>query len=146
MKEYKVAKDGDEWCATSDDFVDLQSSDAGFGSDPTTAIAELLGIEKAREITRRKSTPENSACKIPLQRLVMLGWNDTKDGENPPSGTLCVVYFPIGENQLTGTSFGPSALAYWVDGGWKRADEPSPLRGFLGAVGPAYWRKFELNV
>lgn len=34
-------KDGDKWCCVFGDFVDLQQSDAGFGSDFTEALADL---------------------------------------------------------------------------------------------------------
>jgi len=33
--------DGDQWCATEKDFINLQESDAGFGDTMETAIAEL---------------------------------------------------------------------------------------------------------
>ena len=35
-------KDGDQWCATYIDFMDLEVSPAGFGDSPTFALANLL--------------------------------------------------------------------------------------------------------
>lgn len=61
----------------------------------------------------------------------------------PKTGQLCLLFFPIGENQQTGKSFGPIAVAYKTAGGWKMADVPSPLRGLLGHVGPAYWHELD---
>lgn len=37
----KVYKDGDAWCATHEDFANLQESLAGFGRSPEDAIAAL---------------------------------------------------------------------------------------------------------
>jgi plasmid maintenance system killer protein len=38
----KISMDGDQWCATLDDFTNLQESPAGFGDDALHAFAELL--------------------------------------------------------------------------------------------------------
>lgn len=38
----RVYRDGDQWCAVRDDFVNLQESPAGFGEEPQGAIDELL--------------------------------------------------------------------------------------------------------
>lgn len=40
-KVYRVYKDGDKWCATFEDFVNLQESPAGFGDEPWEAISDL---------------------------------------------------------------------------------------------------------
>ena len=45
VKKYHLFKDGDMWCATFPDFINLQESDAGFGETPTIAIAELTKSE-----------------------------------------------------------------------------------------------------
>lgn len=45
-KEYRLRMDGDAWCATADNFVNLQESDAGFGSTPVEALQNLLNSEK----------------------------------------------------------------------------------------------------
>ena len=37
-----VDRDGDQWCAKHEDFIDLQESSAGFGDTPIEAITELL--------------------------------------------------------------------------------------------------------
>lgn len=37
----KLAMDGDQWCATRSDFIDLQASPAGFGKSALEAFAEL---------------------------------------------------------------------------------------------------------
>ena len=37
----RLYMDGDMWCATFDDFVDLQESEAGFGKTALEALAEL---------------------------------------------------------------------------------------------------------
>lgn len=40
---YKIYKDGDKWCAVdSSTFIDLQQSQAGWGSSPSKALADLL--------------------------------------------------------------------------------------------------------
>lgn len=88
-----------------------------------------------KQEVKDNSTTQDSG--VPLGRLVMR----PVDTDPPPSGTLCLVYFPVGDNNLTGKSSGPVAAAYKVDGGWKMADTPSPLRGLLGEVGPAYWQE-----
>jgi len=38
---FRLFKDGDRWCATFHDFVNLQESQAGFGSSALEAFAEL---------------------------------------------------------------------------------------------------------
>jgi hypothetical protein len=37
----KISIDGPQWCATSNDFIDLQQSPAGFGDTALEAMAEL---------------------------------------------------------------------------------------------------------
>jgi len=37
----KFCLDGDQWCVTFEDFVDLQTSQAGFGNDCLEALADL---------------------------------------------------------------------------------------------------------
>ena len=37
----QVFMDGDTWCAVGKDFIDLQSSNAGFGNTPQKAVDEL---------------------------------------------------------------------------------------------------------
>ena len=71
------------------------------------------------------------------------GWKSVEH-EPPAVGVLCAVYFPVGVIVRSGETTGPVALAYKTSGGWKMADEPSPLRGLLGEVGPAYWKEFSL--
>jgi hypothetical protein len=39
--ELCLSKDGDQWCATFGDFVNLQESQAGFGTTALAALAEL---------------------------------------------------------------------------------------------------------
>jgi hypothetical protein len=46
---YQVFKDGSSWCAVGADFINLQESDAGFGSTPVEALEDLLDIEASRE-------------------------------------------------------------------------------------------------
>ena len=38
----QVKKDGDQWCATQSDFINLQESPAGFGNSPKEAVDALL--------------------------------------------------------------------------------------------------------
>lgn len=40
---FRLYKDGDAWCATFHDFIDLQSSQAGFGDTCLEALADLAG-------------------------------------------------------------------------------------------------------
>ena len=42
MIEYKIFKDGNLWCAVTNDFINIQESDAGFGLTPGFALKELL--------------------------------------------------------------------------------------------------------
>lgn len=42
-----LEKDGNMWCAHFDDFVDLQSSVAAFGSTTFEAVMKLLCTEEA---------------------------------------------------------------------------------------------------
>jgi hypothetical protein len=39
-----VFRDGDKWCAVHENFVDLQTSEAGFGDTQGLAIASLYGL------------------------------------------------------------------------------------------------------
>lgn len=39
-----IKMDGNQWCATWPDFINLQESPAGFGDTPAEAIAELAAI------------------------------------------------------------------------------------------------------
>lgn len=56
----------------------------------------------------------------------------------PEEGVLCVAFFPLVENQLTGQTTGPTAMAYYRNGaGWVYADEPTSLR-----FTPTHWRPF----
>lgn len=41
-KGINVILDGNAWCATGPEFVNLQESNAGFGATPREAVAELL--------------------------------------------------------------------------------------------------------
>lgn len=54
-RSYNVARDGAAWCATAQDFINLQESLAGFGDSPVAALAQLLSAEEAAEIERRKT-------------------------------------------------------------------------------------------
>ena len=45
MKEYKIYMDGDHWCAVNDEFIDLQESISGFGSNPLIALKILIEQE-----------------------------------------------------------------------------------------------------
>ena len=40
-----IEKDGNQWCAHREDFINLQESIAGFGNTETQALAELLEEE-----------------------------------------------------------------------------------------------------
>lgn len=43
---YKLFKDGNSWCATYEDFINLQESEAGFGDTPNDAIEDLVNKVK----------------------------------------------------------------------------------------------------
>jgi len=45
--DFNIFKDGDQWCATPKNFVDLQISPAGFGETKGAAIRDLLEKDKA---------------------------------------------------------------------------------------------------
>ena len=38
MKEYKVFKDGDLWCAVNEEYTNIRESPAGFGLTPMVAL------------------------------------------------------------------------------------------------------------
>lgn len=40
--QFYLSKDGDHWCATLPDFINLQESHTGFGKSPVSAILSLL--------------------------------------------------------------------------------------------------------
>ena len=40
-KEYRIFLDGDQWCAVTEDFVNLAESLAGFGDTPVEALENL---------------------------------------------------------------------------------------------------------
>jgi len=42
--QFKLFMDGDMWCATFQDFVDLQESQAGFGKTALVAFANLASV------------------------------------------------------------------------------------------------------
>ena len=42
---FVLSKDGNQWCATRQDFVNLQESLAGFGDEPHDAMIDLLQQE-----------------------------------------------------------------------------------------------------
>jgi len=42
MKEYKVFKDGNLWCAVNEEFINIQESPCGFGITPMVALGELV--------------------------------------------------------------------------------------------------------
>lgn len=48
-KMIRIFKDGDKWCATYIDFVDLQTSPAGFGDTQVEAIIDLRKEEGGGE-------------------------------------------------------------------------------------------------
>ena len=53
----KLTMDGDQWCATRQDFVDLQASPAGFGPTALEALASLakaLGYQIGRASCRER--------------------------------------------------------------------------------------------
>lgn len=46
-----VTKDGNMWCSTAPDFINLAESEAGFGATPAEATADLLSRLAAKEQT-----------------------------------------------------------------------------------------------
>lgn len=42
-EDYRIFKDGDQWCCVGPGFINLQESPAGFGPTPQTAVEDLLG-------------------------------------------------------------------------------------------------------
>ncbi len=92
----------------------------------------MTNLNENTEAEKLSETASPSEC------LIMNNFNSAKDNP-PPTGTLCVVYFPIGVNNITKKTAGAAAVAYKTDGGWKMADVPSGLRGIMAKTGPAYW-------
>lgn len=58
MNQYLVRKDGNMWCATFSNFINLQESIAGFGDTIEAAKIELL--EKAYAELRSSATSPNT--------------------------------------------------------------------------------------
>lgn len=79
-----------------------------------------------------------------LNCLVMRDFHSVKETP-PPTGTLCIVYLPIGVNVLTNKTTGASAIAYKTATGWKMADEPTALRGLMKEACPAYWCELKID-
>ena len=50
MKEYKVFKDGNLWCAVNEEFTNIQESKAGFGLTPMVALGELVMQENEEQL------------------------------------------------------------------------------------------------
>ena len=47
---YKVQKDGNAWCATGENFTNLQESPAGFGGSPIEALSQLISEEYVEKL------------------------------------------------------------------------------------------------
>jgi hypothetical protein len=63
-KNIKYFKDGDQWCCTGDDFIDLQESIAGFGETKVKAKEDFfknleIDKEKYDQIMKDKITAES---------------------------------------------------------------------------------------
>jgi len=59
----------------------------------------------------------------------------------PEEGDLCIVYFPVGIDNVVGERFGPIAMAYYrKDEGWIYADTPRPL-----VFKPYYWSLLSIS-
>ena len=64
MTKYRVFQDGDQWCATLPNFVDLQTSPAGFGATQADATIDLLEKLSAAHLGALRSvdTGNNGSC------------------------------------------------------------------------------------
>lgn len=49
LKGYRITKDGNQWCAVNDSFINLQESIAGFGDNPIMALSMLIGQENKKD-------------------------------------------------------------------------------------------------
>ena len=61
-REYKIELDGKSWCATNQDFINLQESIAGYGNTPMVALQNLISLEptkleRIRNILNKVKTP-----------------------------------------------------------------------------------------
>ena len=70
----RLYKDGDKWCATEDDFVDLQISNAGFGDTEVMAVRDLQDqISMGCECCHLHDTgQDNHAGCEPCKRIAMV--------------------------------------------------------------------------
>lgn len=65
-----IEMDGDAWCAHRSDWINLQESPAGFGDNPTRAVAALLTEESKSQnalpnmILLRKTLPQRAIITI----------------------------------------------------------------------------------
>ena len=50
MKDVRIFKDGDKWCAVYEDFVNLQESPAGFSKTREGALYQLYNIVGMRHV------------------------------------------------------------------------------------------------
>lgn len=59
MKTYSVFLDGKAWCATGNDFINLQESLAGFGDSPVAALECLIAEESMMQQQEGETEIEN---------------------------------------------------------------------------------------
>jgi hypothetical protein len=62
--EYKLFMDGDQWCATLPNFINLQESPVGFGETKELAVIALLEAlyRELREIAISPNTGNSGSC------------------------------------------------------------------------------------
>lgn len=79
MKTYNVFMDGNAWCTTRGDFVNLHESNAGFGECELESLKNLILIEEKDEIRRCEGIRDwkCECCKTRFSRMF-------KAGERPP--------------------------------------------------------------
>lgn len=82
--KYQLERDGDQWCATSSDFVNLQESPAGFGDTADAAIAELVKQELA--ILAQNDGPLQRSAKVALAQSDALCKVCYGTGDDPKKG------------------------------------------------------------
>lgn len=84
--KYIVFLDGNQWCATMQDFVNLQESLAGFGNNPSEAIAKLMDQEMVRLGLATDALAAFDKLNTPPAPLQSQGGNEAVDGNEAEEG------------------------------------------------------------
>jgi hypothetical protein len=119
----RIFKDGDAWCATKFDFVNLQESDAGFGATPAEAITNLLFPKRAAlplpaQQVADQSPPALSDAFIDALILRICELPDRTSPEDDPEAMICSAEELRSSIRVTEEEFGVQQVAEQKDAKW----------------------------